>query len=76
MSFLYPQPGWVFVDSTYSGDESGTFFEPFNTFAEGYADMPDGGALWFLEPGRFQTPGLLDRPCTIGAPKGGVTLHD
>jgi hypothetical protein len=73
MSFLYPFPHYRFVDHTHSGDEYGTFFEPFRTFVDGYAETPEGGVLW-IQPGPYSAVGTWSTPMTIRAPLGGVTL--
>lgn len=74
MSFLYPLPDWRFVDLTYSGTESGTFLEPYNTFAEGYDAAPAGGGLWLLQAGTHVTGGTLTKAMLIQAPLSGVIL--
>jgi hypothetical protein len=73
MSFLYPQPGWRFVDETYSGDSFGTFVQPWQTFTEGYSAEPAGTTL-HLEPGSYFALGTWSKAMTIKAPLGGVTL--
>lgn len=74
MSFLYPQPNWVFADLTYGGAEDGSFPRPFNTFTEGYMAMPSHGRLYLLKPGSYATSGLLTKAGQIHAPLGGVVL--
>jgi hypothetical protein len=73
MSFLYPYPGWVFVDAAYGGTPSGSFGAPFVTVAAGYAATPDNGTL-IVQPGNYSAVNIYNRPMTIRAPLGNVTL--
>lgn len=76
ISFLYPQPGWRFVDwSTASNDENGTFLRPYDTFSEGANGVPGGGVLW-VQPGIYSAVGTFSNPVTIRAPIGSVHLGD
>ncbi len=76
MSFMYPKPDWVFVDATRINAGTGTFFSPFQAFETAYAAVPSGGTVWSLQPGTHTTGGgmVLNKPMTIQAPLGGVTL--
>jgi astacin (peptidase family M12A) len=74
MSFLYPQPGWVFVDGSYSGWETGSFLDPYSLFSDGVNHTPRGGTLW-IQPGTYNASGTYNKPVTWRAPLGGVVLH-
>lgn len=76
MSFMYPRSDWRFQRSGYGNDLffSGDFFFPYASFAKGYDETPRGGTLWLLEPATFAVGSVLDKPMTIGAPLGVVTL--
>ncbi len=75
MSFMYPRANWRFQSSVYGFDFfSGDFLFPVASFAKGYSDTPVGGTLWILDPATIAVGGVLDKPITIGAPLGGVTL--
>lgn len=65
MSFLYPEPDWVFADGHTSG--SGTFLSPLPTFVLAYFIAPDNGTVWLLDPGEYATGGTLSKPVTIRA---------
>jgi hypothetical protein len=70
MSFLYPQANWRFMDSTYFGTQVGTFFQPYNNYANAYNQTPNGGRLVILRSGTYGGNGLLNKPMTIQAPQG------
>ncbi|MBI1825576.1 MAG: hypothetical protein HY287_13180 [Planctomycetes bacterium] len=76
MSFAYPPSNWRFQRTSMGNDVffSGDFVFPFQSFAKGYDETPSGGTLWILEPGTFAVGPVLDKPITIGAPVGTVTL--
>ncbi len=74
MSFLYPEDDWVFVDAAAKGQQTGTFFKPYKTFASGVAATPPGGTLW-IQPGGYAAAGTYAAPITIRAPIGGVSLE-
>ena len=73
LSFLYPNWNWRFL-SIGGIDIIGSFLSPFGTFATGYNQTPVGGTLWILQPSTYAVGPVLDKPMTIGAPLGGVTL--
>lgn len=75
ISFLYPEPGWRFVDWTNSAGENGTFLRPHDTFPEGISSAPSGGVLW-VQPGDYEAVGTYSDPVTIRAPIGPVHLGD
>lgn len=76
MRFLYPEPGWRFVDMWYDGDdETGTFQQPQTQFLDGVDVTPDNGTLWVL-PGEYFAVDTMDKPMTILAPIGPVNLGD
>lgn len=74
-SFLYPEADWRFQSNSrgfalFPGD----FLAPFSTFGGGYENTPPGGTLWILDPSTHAVGPVLDKPITIAAPLGGVTL--
>lgn len=73
MSFLYPAADWRFVDRMHTGAQSGTFLQPFQAFTIGMSSTPNGGTLW-VQPGAYAAVGTYNRPMTIRAPLGSVTL--
>ena len=72
MATLYPVP--VYVDGSYTGSvEKGTITQPFKSFSAGAkAVAPDGRVI--VRPGSYAAAGSYDKPMTIKAPQGGVTL--
>jgi hypothetical protein len=76
MSFMYPEPGWRFLALDCDiFDVQGTFLDPYCLFDEAYEGTPEGGTLW-IQPGFHSTLGVvMDKPMTLRAPLGGVTLH-
>lgn len=76
MSFLYPQPGWRFVDWVYSGKtETGVFQQPHREFVDGEAAAPNNGTL-FVQPGTYSAVGVYNKPLRVKAPIGPVLLSD
>lgn len=76
MRFLYPEPGWRFVDKWYDGsDEAGTFQHPRTAVADGVNDVPNLGTLWIM-PGSYEAVDTYTKPMTLRAPIGPVTLGD
>ncbi|MCB0167524.1 MAG: M12 family metallopeptidase [Anaerolineae bacterium] len=73
MSFLYPENGWRFVDRTHTGSQNGTFLEPYNNFNSGVNNSPNGSILW-IQPGTYPAAGTYDKPMSLQAPLGHVTL--
>ncbi|MCO6437604.1 MAG: hypothetical protein J5J06_10990 [Phycisphaerae bacterium] len=76
MSFLYPEGDWYFVGSSSYMLGAGTFEDPWAYLHLAYsAWAPEGSTIWILEPGDWVIgTSLLDRPMTIGAGEGIVTL--
>jgi hypothetical protein len=74
MSFIYAFPNWRFVDRNYSGQQQGTFLQPYRDFIVGVNNAPNGGTLW-VQPGVYTGRGTFNRPMTVQAPLGGVTLN-
>ena len=75
MSFLYPESDWYFVDKTDTGSlEDGTFFEPYTTYSAGMATVPNNSTLW-IQPGTYTAVGTHNKPVTLRAPLGHVTLE-
>jgi hypothetical protein len=76
MSFAYPRSDWSFQRNSNGNDFlfPGDFVFPFGSFGKGYDETPPGGTLWLLEPSSHAVGPVLDKPMTIGAPLGGVTL--
>ncbi len=72
MATLYPIP--VYVDGSYTGSvEKGTSTQPFKSFVAGAkAVAPDGRVI--VRPGSYAAAGSYNKPMTIKAPQGGVTL--
>jgi len=72
MSSLYPVP--VFVDGSYTGKvEKGTSDQPFKSFVAGAEAVAPGGRV-IVRPGSYAAAGSYDKPMTIKAPRGEVTL--
>ncbi len=75
MSFLYPEANWRFVDTTRSGNGSGSFVNPWRLFTSGLVGTPAGGTVWLLQPGTYVAgTTVLDKAMTIEAPLGGAVL--
>lgn len=66
VSFLYPFPGWRFLQCGSNGQSSGSFITPYRTTAEALANTPAGGTLWVLNNCSFPT-GTYNKPITIRA---------
>jgi hypothetical protein len=78
MSFLYRESNWRFVHvGTTGSDDTGTFLEPYTTSDLNTAidNTPSGGRLIILYPHTYSAVGTYDKPRTIEAPVGGVTLQ-
>lgn len=73
MSFLYPRRNWYFVDKTHSGSENGSFIQPYKRFIRGMSEAPNGARLW-IQPGMYAAVGTYNKPITLDAPLGHVTL--
>jgi Astacin (Peptidase family M12A) len=64
----------VFVDASHDGGEKGTFKQPFKGFRAGADAVAPGGTL-IVRPGSYAAAGSYDKPMTIKAPQGEVTLE-
>jgi len=73
MSFLYSDPDWRFIDTSFTGSEQGTFLQPFNTFNEGITNVPSDGTL-VIQPGNYNSVGTYTKKMTWMGPLGGVIL--
>jgi hypothetical protein len=73
MSLLYPETNWRFVDRANPGSQTGTFLAPYRAVTTGITNTPNAGTLW-VQPGTYSGITTLDKPVTIRAPLGGVTL--
>jgi hypothetical protein len=75
MAQLYPYANWRFVDVNYGGAGSGlTFFDPYQSFATGTANVPAGGTV-VVQPGSYSGAATYTKAQTWIAPIGGVILH-
>jgi hypothetical protein len=76
MSFIYPYSNWRFARGPYTGTESGSFEEPYNTFNEGYNSTPSGGKLW-IRAGSIdaQNDVTYDKAMTIEPTWGDVEIY-
>lgn len=75
MSFIYPEPDWVFVDQSYTGGEQGTFLQPYTLFNTGALVVPAGGTV-IIQPGNYDEVGTYMKAMTLRAPLGGVILGE
>lgn len=76
MSFLYPEPDWLFVDwSDATSTETGEFFDPYLDFWQAVNAVPTGGQVIVKEPDPAIAPGTIDRAMTLRAPMGGVVIR-
>jgi hypothetical protein len=74
MRCVYSYPGDRFLDLTWGGPQNGTFREPWNVaFASALNSTPVAGAL-LVQPGGYAAVGTYNRPLSVLAPIGGVTL--
>lgn len=74
LRFTYPFGFWRFVDKNYAGSvELGTLEQPFRSFVNGANLVPKYGTV-FVEPGSYAAVGVYNKPMTVKAPRGGVTL--
>jgi hypothetical protein len=65
--------GDVWVDFLYAGTESGSFTQPFNTFAEGKVAVPHGGTL-HIKSGTTNETTSVSKRMKIQAYGGPVTI--
>jgi hypothetical protein len=76
MSFLYPEPGWFFVDAHGATGimGPGTFLSPMGGFFPLITvSMPDRAVVW-IQPGTYRSEGVYSKSMTIKAPLGNVVL--
>jgi len=75
MQAMYPEPGDVFVDGTYTGlFQFGTLRLPFKTFTQGAAMVPVNGRV-IIHPSTYTgNSGVYAKRMTLRAPLGGVLL--
>lgn len=75
MSFIYPAPGWRFAELNYAGSsETGTFHQPYLTFATAVTSVPSNGTLW-MHPGNYNPPGgVISTRMMLRAIEGGVLI--
>jgi hypothetical protein len=76
MSFLYPEDDWYFVGTSGYMLGAGTYDDPWVWLHLAYSTWaPEGSTLWVMEPGDWVIgTNTLDRPMTLGAGRGIVTL--
>ncbi|MGE3181519.1 MAG: M12 family metallopeptidase [Phycisphaerae bacterium] len=75
MSFMYPLPGWRFIELNYAGSsETGTFHQPYLSMATAVTSMPVGGTLW-MQPASYATPAVITKAMTLRAARGSVLLN-
>jgi hypothetical protein len=76
MSFMYPQPGWRFVEAGYAGtSEIGTFHNPYLTFNKALTNSPNHATIW-VQPGNYTTgTALITKPLILRGPVGNVRIR-
>ncbi len=72
MGCMYPRPNWRWT-STSLFVPLGTCAAPYFLLPSGIANTPAGGTLW-IEPGVYGGVSVLDKPMTLKAPNGPVTI--
>lgn len=73
MECMYPPAGWRYLSRTAASGGNGTCSRPFQTFSSAVSSTPADGTVW-VEPGNYAAVGTYNRPLTIQAPHGVVTL--
>jgi uncharacterized protein (TIGR03437 family) len=71
---LYPRGDVRFVDVNYTGQQAGSFLQPYQSLATGIIATPRGGAVW-MQPGTYRDVSRLNKPLTLRAPLGGVAIR-
>jgi len=69
---------WIYVDSSFSGTESGTMGNPYNTASEGNSRVPNNDFLWFrggTYTGAGNTPITFTKPMLIQSYRGAAVLR-
>ncbi len=76
MSWLYPQPGWRFMELNYpDSDETGTFHHPYVGVQSMLDQAPQNITLW-AQPAVYPRPSsVLTKPMTIKAARGSVLIR-
>ena len=75
MRALYRRNGDVWVDINYGGQfPSGSYFQPYTSFATAYASTPSWGTL-AIKPGTYDGPAVYTKNQILWAPIGGVVLR-
>jgi hypothetical protein len=76
MSWVYPQPGWRFMELNYSpSNETGTFHHPYVNVESMLDGAPPGSTILTL-PANYARPATaMTKPVTIAAPLGGVVIR-
>ncbi len=79
-SYPYSSPeNYQFVDGAWSGTETGTLQNPFDTVSEGYNATPVNGQLWIRSnfySGTGNDPVVFSKAMTIYAYRGTVIIGD
>ncbi len=76
MSFMYPQPGWRFVEAVSAGSsEKGEFHNPYLTLHKALTNAPNNATLW-VQPGSYKTGmAVISKPLTLRGPIGNVVVR-
>ena len=75
IAFLYPRGDYRFVDATNTASfQNGSFLDPYQRLLTGINATPRGGTLW-VQPGTYRDVRLLNKPMTLRAGLGGVTIQ-
>ena len=67
-------PGNVWVDFNYSGTQTGGFFSPYSTLAQGISAVTSGGNIWIRSAGSSAETPTITKPMTIQAFNGAATV--
>ncbi|MEP7337365.1 MAG: M12 family metallopeptidase [Acidobacteriota bacterium] len=75
IAFLYPRGDYRFVDATNTAlFQNGSFLNPYQRLSTGVNATPRFGTLW-IQPGTYRDVRLLNKPMTLRAGLGGVTIQ-
>ena len=76
MSFLYPLPGWRFVELNYAGsDNSGTFHRPYQTMQLAVDNAPNNATL-LIQPATYDPPaGAISKRLLLRSARGSVLIR-
>lgn len=74
--FMYPLANWRFLELNYPGSsQSGTFHNPYQTFANAAELAPDNIVLW-MQPATYEQPAAaITTRMLLRAPHGGVLIR-